>query len=297
MKTPASPEPGSLPPYEIAAPTVQSVPLIFASPHSGADYPADFVAQSRLDPIPIRRSEDAFVDEIYAAAPQWGAPLLCATFPRAYVDPNREPFELDPAMFQDRLPDYVNTTSPRVAAGLGTIARVVATGAEIYAEKLRFDDGLDRINRLYRPYHAALESLVAATRKQFGHCVLIDCHSMPSVGGPMDYDPGRRRVDFVLGDAFGASCAPAITDSVHGFLESRGYVVTRNAPYAGGFTTRHYGRPQQGVHVLQIEINRGLYMCEQSIERRPYLATLAGHVTELVGVLAAQPIEQAAAAE
>ena len=286
---------GTRPPCEITAPADQTAPLVFASPHSGADYPPEFVAISKLDALALRRSEDAFVDEIFAAAPHFGAPLLRARFPRAYVDPNREAFELDPAMFEDELPDYVNSTSPRVAAGLGTVARVVATGAEIYRHKLRFGEALDRIDRLYRPYHDALESLVRTTRERFGTCLLIDCHSMPSVGGPMDRDPGRNRVDFVLGDAFGASCAPEITDSVQHFLECKGYVVTRNAPYAGGFTTRHYGRPFVGVHALQIEINRSLYMCERSYERRPYLATLADHMGDLMGLLAALPLRAEAA--
>ncbi len=295
MDTSVEPVGGPRPPCEIAAPAVQTVPLVFASPHSGADYPPEFVANSKLDALALRRSEDAFVDEIFAAAPHCGAPLLGARFPRAYVDPNREAFELDPAMFEDELPDYVNSTSPRVAAGLGTVARVVATGAEIYRHKLRFGEALDRIDRLYRPYHGALEGLVRATRERFGTCLLIDCHSMPSVGGPMDQDPGRNRVDFVLGDAFGTACAPEITDSVQHFLECKGYVVTRNAPYAGGFTTRHYGRPFDGVHALQIEINRSLYMCERSYERRPYLATLADHMGDLMGVLAALPLRAEAA--
>ncbi len=276
---------GTRPPCEIVAPEVQTVPLVFASPHSGTDYPPDFIALSRLDPLALRRSEDSFVDALFAAVPTQGAPLLSARFPRAYVDPNREAFELDPAMFEDELPDYVNTASPRVAAGLGTVARVVATGAEIYRGKLRFGDALARIDQLYRPYHAALDRLVAATRARFGHCVLVDCHSMPSVGGPMDRDPGSRRVDFVLGDAYGAACAPQITDAAHDYLESLGYRVTRNSPYAGGFTTRHYGRPDESVHALQIEINRALYMHERQFERGPYFATLAAHMGGLTDVL------------
>ncbi len=276
---------GTRPPCEIVAPEVQTVPLVFASPHSGTDYLPDFITLSRLDPLALRRSEDSFVDEIFAAAPTRGAPLLSARFPRAYIDPNREAFELDPAMFEDELPDYVNTSSPRVAAGLGTIARVVASGAEIYRGKLRFGDALARIDQFYRPYHDALDRLVAATRARFGHCLLVDCHSMPSVGGPLDRDPGSRRVDFVLGDAYGAACAPQVTDAAHDYLESLGYVVTRNSPYAGGFTTRHYGRPDESVHALQIEINRALYMREREFERGPYFATLAAHMSGLMDVL------------
>src|SRR5579859_1984109 len=144
------------PPHEVAAPAQQQVALVCASPHSGSDYPAEFLAASRLDPLTLRRSEDSFVDEIFGGAAELGAPLLKARFPRAYLDPNREPFELDPAMFAEPLPAYVNSRSPRVQVGLGTIARVVATGEEIYAQKLRFADAVSRVERLYRPYHQAL---------------------------------------------------------------------------------------------------------------------------------------------
>ena len=274
------------PPFDILAPDEQSVPLVFASPHSGQTYPAAFVAASRLDPVTLRRSEDSFVDEIFAAAPQIGAPLLRALFPRAYVDPNREPFELDQNMFEDDLPDYVNTRSPRVAGGLGTIARLVTNGAEIYKGKLTFAEAQRRIETLYRPYHAALGELIATTQNRFGGCILIDCHSMPSIGGPMDRDPGLLRLDFVLGDAHGRSCAPAVTEAVADVLADQGYRVACNSPYAGGFTTRHYGRPGEGVHALQIEINRALYMNEERVERLPGLAPLAGQMRQVIEALA-----------
>ncbi len=274
-------------PFEVTVPSAQTVPLVLASPHSGSDYPSEFLDASRLDSLTIRKSEDSFVDEIFAAAPNHGIPLLRALFPRAYIDPNREAFELDPAMFEDELPDYANTTSPRVAVGLGTIARVVCSGAEIYKRRLRFSDALRRVNSLYRPYHQALKSLVAATRERFGFCLLIDCHSMPSVGGPMDRDAGRRRVDFVLGDCHGASCQRSVTDAVEAELRARNYAVKRNAPYAGGFTTRHYGRPRERVHALQIEINRALYMDEETFERGAYFGTLRQHMSDLAAALAA----------
>jgi len=237
--------------------------------------------------VTLRRSEDAFVDELFGAAPPRGAPFLKALFPRAFVDPNREPWELDAAMFSGPLPAYVNSRSPRVAAGLGTIARVVANGEEIYAGKLDFDEAARRIERYYRPYHAALQGLIDRTRERFGWCFLIDCHSMPSVGGPMDRDPGMRRVDFVLGDCHGASCGPALVETVETYLVGLGYVVTRNLPYAGGYVTRHYGRPERGVHALQIEVNRALYMDEERIERRPRLSRLAAEMEGLIGAIAA----------
>jgi N-formylglutamate amidohydrolase len=274
------------PPIEILAPPAQLLPLVLASPHSGSEYPPDFLAASRLSPLALRRSEDCFVDEIFASGPALGAPLLRARFARAYLDPNREPFELDPAMFEDRLPDYVNSRSPRVQVGLGTIARVVATGENIYAGKLRFAEAHSRIERLYRPYHRALCQLLEGTRGRFGFYLLLDCHSMPSSSSPHDRG-GRSRVDFVLGDCHGTACHPLIVETARQALAARGYTVAHNAPYSGGFTTCHYGRPRDGGHSLQIEINRSLYMDERLIERKPFLSRLAADMRELVAGLGA----------
>ncbi|NQV48429.1 MAG: N-formylglutamate amidohydrolase [Rhodospirillaceae bacterium] len=276
-----------LEPFDVVRPEDWRTPVVFASPHSGCDYPDAFVAASRLDAVSLRRSEDAFVDEIFASAPRLGAPLLKANFPRAYIDPNREPYELDPDMFQGPLPDYVNTLSPRVSAGLGTIARVVTNGENIYLGKLDFQEAKQAIESLYLPYHAALEELITETATRFGGCLLIDCHSMPSVGGPMDRDPGFRRVDFVLGDRRGISCAPAITRLAKDTLTGMGYVVTLNSPYAGGFTTEHYGKPATGRHALQIEINRALYMNETNISRSDGMAALVANMESLIEALAA----------
>lgn len=269
----------------VLAPVEQTLPLVFASPHSGRDYPPAFVAASRLDPLSLRRSEDAFIDQVFGSAPAHGAPLLRAHFPRVYVDPNREPFELDPDMFDGPLPDFVNATSPRVAAGLGTVARVVTSGEEVYAGKLAFDEVRRRIETHYFPYHAVLKDLVESTRDRFGGCLLIDCHSMPSIGGPMDSDPGLKRVDMVLGDRFRTSCAPSVTDFVETTLGGMGYSVRRNTPYAGGFTTAHYGRPREGVHALQIELNRALYMNEDAVAPTRGLDRLAAHMGEMIEAL------------
>jgi len=274
------------PPLEVAAPAQQRVALVCASPHSGSDYPAEFLAASRLDPLTLRRSEDSFVDEIFGGAVELGAPLLKARFPRAYLDPNREPFELDPTMFAEPLPAYVNSRSPRVQVGLGTIARVVATGEEIYAQKLRFADAVSRVERLYRPYHQALRQLLAATSEHFSGYVLVDCHSMPSAGGPGERDFKRSGVDIVLGDCHGTSCHPVIMETAQRLLAAKGYRVVRNAPYAGGFTTSHYGAPQGGRHAIQIEINRALYMDERSIGRKPFLRQLAEDMRDLMAALA-----------
>ncbi|MGD9742473.1 MAG: N-formylglutamate amidohydrolase [Dongiaceae bacterium] len=283
----SAPVPPNDRPFELLAPDAQRVPLVFASPHSGNVYPPEFVAASRLDPMTLRRSEDSYVDELFGAAPTLGAPLLRALFPRAFVDPNREAMELDPAMFEDALPPGAKVATPRVVAGLGSIARVVATGEEIYGHKLRFAEARDRLDRFYRPYHGALEELVHATRRRFGHCLLIDCHSMPSVGGPMERDAGDARVDVVLGDCHGRSCAPLVTSHVEGLLMRQGLRVARNTPYAGGYVTQFYGRPAEGLHALQIEINRALYMDEASYRRGPGFERVRKAMTGLIGGLAA----------
>jgi N-formylglutamate amidohydrolase len=272
-------------PFDILRPVKWSAPLVFASPHSGQDYRQTFIDASRLDPLGLRRSEDAFVDEIFATAPDYGAPLLRARFPRVYVDPNREPFELDPEMFEDTLPTHVNTTSSRVAAGFGTMARLVTQGEEVYTGKLRFSDAKDAIESTYIPYHEALKELLEEARQQFSGCLLVDCHSMPSADGPWDREPGFRRVDFILGDRYGTSCAPEITYLVEQTLQSMNYVVTRNNPYAGGFTTKHYGKPETGFHTLQIEINRALYMNEMKITHNDGFEKLKENINHLMEVL------------
>ncbi|HKR19482.1 MAG TPA: N-formylglutamate amidohydrolase [Stellaceae bacterium] len=274
-------------PIEVLANGGQAVPLVLASPHSGADYPVDFLAASRLDALTLRRSEDSFVDEIFGAGPTLGAPLLRARFPRAYVDVNREPFELDPTMFEDLLPNFVNSQSPRVRVGLGTIARVVASGEEIYARKLKFSEAAQRIETLYRPYHRTLKQLLDATQERYGFAILLDCHSMPSAGGDRDRRDRSARADMVLGDCHGTSCHPVITETAHHVLNAKGYTTALNTPYAGGFTTAHYGRPAAGAHCLQIEINRALYMDERAFERKPFLAQLGEDMRDLTEALSA----------
>ena len=290
--SPASPTAVAVPPtaprpFEILLPTASRRPLVVASPHSGDQYPREFLAASRLDPLTLRKSEDCFVDEICGLAPDLGAPLLRALFPRAFVDCNREPWELDPLMFEDTLPDFVNHSSPRVAVGLGTIARLVADGQTIYRHKLRFAEVESRIESLYRPYHAALGELIDETVAGFGGAILLDAHSMPSVGAGPGASRARRRVDIVLGDRMGSACHPLVTETAEQVLHDQGYQVIRNTPYAGGFTTRHYGRPAEGRHALQIELNRSLYMDEARLERKPFLATLKQDIGLVLAALAA----------
>lgn len=272
-------------PFELKRPKGWSSPVIFASPHSGRVYPPSFVEASRLDPLSLRRSEDAFIDDLFAAAPEYGAPLLCANFPRVFVDPNREPFELDPGMFEDDLPDHVNSDSPRITAGLGTMARVVTSGEEVYQNKLHYADALAAIEATYMPYHEALKGLMDEAHAKFGCCLLIDCHSMPSIGGPMDRDPGFQRVDFILGDRYGTSCNAQVVSTTEVTLRKMKYIVKRNNPYAGGFTTQHYGDPDKARHTLQIEVNRALYMNELRIERTEGFKTLKANMMKLISAL------------
>lgn len=273
-------------PIAVEKPSRLEIPFVFSSPHSGRRYPASFIKASNLDAMTLRRSEDSFVEEIFRDVVGLGAPLIHALFPRAYLDANREPYELDPAMFADPLPPHVNTRSLRVAGGLGTIARVVADSTEIYRAQLSYAEAERRIRLLYMPFHETLRGLLEETRHAFGLAILIDCHSMPSVGGPADDDQGADRPDIVLGDRYGTSCTGEITEEAESILKRLGYSTMRNNPYAGGFNTEHYGRPDHGLHALQIEINRALYMNEAMLERGPGLKRLRSDMTAFTTELA-----------
>ena len=271
-------------PFEIFEPATLATPLVFNSPHSGRIYPARFLNSSRLDALTLRRSEDAFVDELFFPCVGIGAPLMRANFPRAFLDLNREPFELDPMMFEGRLPTFANTRSLRVAGGLGTIPRVVGEAQEIYRERIAVGDALARISTLYKPYHKALGELFDRAARIFGMAVLLDCHSMPSSvaegGAP----------DFVIGDRYGASAAPWIVETLESGLRLNGYSVRRNKPYAGDFITEHYGAPNSARHVVQVEINRALYMDERSMVKserwRELSASLFAAASHLAGRVA-----------
>ena len=244
-------------PFKIHRPVEPRVPFVFASPHSGRLYPRSFVAGSRLDALSLRRSEDAYVDALFSGAVALGAPMIAARFPRAFLDVNRAATELDPAMFDGTLSLPVEIANARVNAGLGVIPRIVRDGAEIYRKKLAPAEAEERIARLHTPYHTALARLVDNTLRRFGVAILIDCHSMPSAA---------TVPDVVLGDRFGLSASPLITRLAENAFEKSGFSVIRNTPYAGGYTTHLYGRRENGVHALQIEINRALYLDECIIE-------------------------------
>jgi len=277
------------PPFEILEPAKWRGPVLFNSPHSGNVYSRGFLSASRLDLATLRRSEDSFVDELCLDAVRRGYPLLRAHFPRCYVDVNREPYELDPRMFEGRLPSFANTRSMRVAGGLGTIARVVGDAQEIYGHRIPVDDAIRRIEGLYKPYHRALRRLFTRIHRDFGAAILIDCHSMPSTAGAKDERP---RADVVLGDRYGTSCVALVAETVESTLRAQGYSVSRNKPYAGGFITEHYGNPAAGLHAIQLEFNRALYMDERRFERTPSFARLAADLEALADALSAVPIPE-----
>ena len=277
------------PPFEILEPAKRSSPAVFNSPHSGRIYPHDFLIATRLDLATLRRSEDSFVDELFLGVTKRGHPLMRAHFPRCYVDVNREPYELDPRMFDGRLPSFANTRSMRVAGGLGTVARVVGDAQEIYGQRLSVDEALRRIETLYKPYHRALRRLITRVHRDLGAAVLIDCHSMPSTTTAKEERP---RADIVLGDRYGTSCAPAVSETIEETLRALGYSVSRNKPYAGGFITEHYGNPAAGLHSLQLELNRALYMDERRYERSASFAQLRTDLEAMADQVGSIPLEE-----
>ncbi|MEH2472261.1 N-formylglutamate amidohydrolase [Nitrobacteraceae bacterium AZCC 2161] len=275
------------PPFEIVEPATWRAPIIFNSPHSGSVYPTEFLDASRIDVVALRRSEDSFMDELIGGLSDRGFPVVRVHFPRSYVDVNREPYELDPRMFTGRLPSFANTRSMRVAGGLGTIPRVVGDGQEIYRERLDVDDALGRIETLYKPYHRALRRLINKAHQTFGTVILVDCHSMPSIGISRE-EP--RRPDVVVGDRYGTSCAGILADVVENSFGRLGYSLGRNKPYAGGFITEHYGNPASGLHAIQIELNRAIYMDERRRERTERFAQITADFAVLADAIAEIPL-------
>ncbi len=272
------------PPFVVDEPDEHTLPFVFNTGHSGAVYPASFLAASRLDSLSLRRSEDAHVDRLFSSVVELGAPMLRANFPRAYLDVNREPYELDPRMFEGRLPSYANTRSMRVAGGLGTVPRVVADGQEIYPGRIAATEAVARIEGLYKPYHRTLRGLIQRTARIYGHCILIDCHSMPSTSLGRD----EAKADVVLGDRYGTACAPDLMEAFEAQFQAHGYRVVRNKPYAGGFITEHYGEPNLGRHALQIEVNRGLYMNESSLALSSGFPGLSAALRSIVVAVASE---------
>ncbi len=248
--------------YHLFSPEALGSCVVFSSPHSGRDYPASFVRRSQLDERTIRSSEDAFVDLLFASAPEFGAPLLTAGAPRAYLDLNRSVDELDPALIEGvRRQGY----NPRVASGLGVIPRVVANGRCIYSGRLSMIEARRRIDSYWHPYHSALQELLNAAHSRYGQAVLIDCHSMPHEAMDGTSLQNGKRPEIVLGDRFGAAASGPVVDQVEAAFVAAGFTVTRNAPFAGAYVAQAYGRPSRNQHTVQIEIDRSLYMDERSV--------------------------------
>ncbi|MEL7032267.1 MAG: N-formylglutamate amidohydrolase [Pseudomonadota bacterium] len=263
--------------YTLQSDDTVRAPVVFASPHSGTIYP-DSMRQLLCVPLSdLQRTEDAFVDEFYRPAIQHGAILLSANYARGFVDLNRDARELDASMFHDGLPRTAGMPSARVKAGLGCLPRVGASGRDIYAAPMSKQDGQFRLDAIYDQYHQALQSQIEQLKTEWSDIVIIDCHSMPS------RQPGKSSMpDIVLGDRFGSSCSSTLTSIVERRFRREGLSVTRNAPYAGGYTTRRYGRPRRGIHVLQIEINRGLYMNEMKVEKSAGFERLSTQISGLI---------------
>jgi len=273
--------------FSLVAQDPPPTPLVFASPHSGRHYPSEMLDAAAVGSDVLRRSEDAYVDDLIAPTADAGAALILARYGRAWMDLNRAPWELDPTMFSDALPDFAQGRTARVAAGLGAIARTAGEGQAIYARKLTFAEAQARVASTHVPYHDALDRLLARARSAHGMAVLIDWHSMPEAAAKTALTPRHGKgCDMVLGDRFGASCTRKLTDLVETELEGMGYRVARNAPYAGGYTTEHYGRPASRTHALQIEISRALYLDEETLAPTDGLAKLTADIGKLTTVLA-----------
>lgn len=267
--------------FEIVAPTRWTAPMVFNSPHSGFAIPSEMRSVSSLPPEKLHTSEDSFVDELFAGCVDAGAPLMRALFSRCFLDLNREPYELDARMFRGKLPAFVNCASPRVAAGLGTIPRTVGDGLLIYDQPLQLEDALQRVENYYRPYHRALGQLLDEAHTATGMAVLVDCHSMPSSAVSHYKGVAGPTPDVVLGDRYGSACAPDLTDLVEALLGKAGLIVLRNKPYSGGFFTENHGRPRHGRHAIQIELNRNLYMDEDTRQKKTGFEALQNLLTSL----------------
>ncbi|MEO3414312.1 N-formylglutamate amidohydrolase [Roseovarius sp. CAU 1744] len=282
--------------YQLIHPERRTTSVVFASPHSGRDYPWHFIRRTNLNEHTVRSSEDAFVDQLFDSAPQFGAPFLKAGAPRAFIDLNRSDDELDPALIQGAQRQGHN---PRVASGLGVVPRVVANGKAIYSGKITMAEAERRIAQYWRPYHEALQGQLDQAHLMFGEAILIDCHSMPHEAMDAVARSGIRRPEVVLGDRFGAAADETIVDRIEAAFRDAGLVVTRNTPFAGAYITQHYGRPLRRRHAVQVEIDRALYMNEQLIRPngnfKSFRALLRGVIAELAKI--GRPEKQSLAAE
>lgn len=269
--------------FRLIRPSRLETSVIFSSPHSGRDYPADFLASSPLDPLVLRSSEDAYVDRLFARAPLHGASLICASAPRAFIDLNRAPDELDPAVIEGVARVAHN---PRISSGLGVIPRVVAGGRAIYSGKISRADAELRLNQHWHPYHNALQSLIDETHADFGEAILIDCHSMPHEAIDAHARPSQPKPEVVLGDRFGAAAGREVVDQIESAFASAGFRVVRNSPFAGAYIAQHYGRPLSRKHVVQVEIDRALYLDEARVEPGKNFAAFSVRMNRVVAEMA-----------
>lgn len=269
--------------FTLTKPSRRTTAVVFASPHSGRNYPWKFMRRSDLDELAVRSSEDAFVDELFADAPRHGAPFIKAGAPRAYVDLNRAADELDPVLIEGV---RKNGHNPRVSSGLGVIPRVVANGRVIYKGKIPWSEAKRRIDTYWHPYHAELKSQLDQAYAMFGQSILVDCHSMPHEAMDSIARSGARRPEIVLGDRFGAAASEEIVDRIEQAFSNAGLVVTRNTPFAGAYITQHYGRPANARHAIQIEIDRSLYMNERLVKPNGNFLAFKALLDEIIPQLA-----------
>lgn len=241
--------------HEVDQPADWKAGVVFASPHSGAIYPPELLARSKLSAHQLRRNEDIYIDHLFHSAVAAGSPFLRAAFPRVIVDVNRAANELPPEWQVLNGDSDADQTTPRAAAGLGVVPTYLSETQSIYSRMPDIDDVSNRLKRLYHPYHTTLQELLGTSLSRFGRALLVDCHSMPGFA-PM----GSRRPDIILGDRFGTSCHSDTLALFRDLFTQAGYSVGINYPYAGGYTTTHYGKPHEGVEAIQIEVNRDLYV-------------------------------------
>lgn len=269
--------------FRLARPERQVTSVIFSSPHSGREYPPAFLASSPLSPMLLRSSEDAYVDRLFARAPLNGAPLLCARAPRAFIDLNRGCDELDPAVIEGVMRPAHN---PRISSGLGVIPRVVAGGRAIYSGKIGRDEAEARIDSHWRPWHATLRDLVDQTHATFGEAILIDCHSMPHEAIEAHARPGHALPEVVLGDRFGAAASREVVEQIEAIFAGAGFRVARNSPFAGAYIAQAYGHPVSRKHVVQVEIDRSLYLDERRVEPLPSFSAFCLRMSRVVADIA-----------
>ncbi len=256
------------------------VPVVFDSPHSGTAYPDDF--DTIVPRLVLRRAEDTHVEALYAAAPDHGAMLIAANFPRSYIDANRSLLDIDAALLDGSWPGPINV-SRKTEKGIGLVWRLLDTGEPIYTRKLTVAEVQARISRCYAPYHKAVRDAINGAHKHYGAVWHINCHSMPATSSVISEEgPGVERADFVLGDRDGTTCAPEFTTFVALTLRAMGYDVRVNDPYKGVELVRAYSDPAEHKHSLQIEVNRKLYMDEESRERNDGFGKLQGDLTRLI---------------